>query len=68
LFVVLRELFDMRIKNEETLEQWFKLPILGVIPDITSSQQVKRSGYYSYRRESRAYEYKRREAKENGGK
>lgn len=68
LFVVLREIFDMRIKNEETLEQWFKLPILGVIPDITNSQQIKRSGYYSYRRYTKAYEYSRKAGKENGGK
>ncbi len=66
-FVVLKEIFDMRIKTEEELEQWFKLPILGVVPDISTSSQTKRSGYYSYRRSSRAYEY-RREAKENGDK
>ena len=66
-FVVLREIFDMRIKNEDELEQWFKLPILGVVPDINNSSQVNRTGYYSYRRSSRAYEY-RREAKEDGGK
>lgn len=58
-FVVLREIFDMRIKNEEELEQWFKLPILGVVPDIGTSQQTKKPGYYSYRRNSSAYEYKR---------
>lgn len=68
LFVVLRELFDMRIKDEETLEQWFKLPILGVVPDITSSQQVKRSGYYSYRRYASSGDYSRKAGKENGGK
>lgn len=70
-FVVLKEIFDMRIKTEDELEQWFKLPILGVIPDITSSQQVKRSGYYSYqsyRRNSETYEKKKEEEKDNGGK
>lgn len=69
-FVVLREIFDMRIKTEDELEQWFKLPILGVVPDITSSQQVKRSGYYSYqayRRSSGEHE-KKKEEKGNGGK
>ena len=66
-FVILREIFDMRIKNEEDLEQWFKLPILGVVPDIGASQQMKKPGYYSYRRNSTTYEYKR-EVKPNGGK
>ncbi len=65
-FVVLREIFDMRIKNEEELEQWFKLPILGVVPDIGTSHLAKKPGYYSYRRGS-TYEYKREE-KGNGGK
>lgn len=58
-FVILREIFDMRIKNEEELEQLFKLPILGVVPDIGTSQQTKKPGYYSYRRNSTTYEYKR---------
>lgn len=66
-FVVLREIFDMRIKNEDELEQWFKLPILGVVPDITSTTLTTKTGYYSYRRSPGAYEY-RREASENGGK
>lgn len=67
-FVILREIFDMRIKTEEELEQWFKLPILGVIPDITSDQLINKPGYYSYRRYSRAYEYDGKEAGANGGK
>lgn len=67
IFIVLREIFDMRIKNEEDLEQWFKLPILGVIPDIGTSQQTKKPGYYSYRRNATTYEY-RREVKRDGGK
>ena len=64
-FVVLREMFDMRIKTEEELEKWFNIPILGIIPDINNPQN-KRSGYYYYRRGSRNYEY-RKEERENAG-
>lgn len=67
LFVVLREIFDMRIKDEDELELWFKIPILGVIPDITNSQ-VKRQGYYSYRRGGKPYEYQQKGVKNDGGK
>ncbi len=66
-FFVLREIFDMRIKNEDELEAWFKLPILGIVPDIGTSIQSSRKGYYSYRRSSRSYEYKRG-GKGNAGK
>ncbi len=66
IFVVLKELFDMRIKNEDELEQWFKLPILGIVPDISDSGLTNKTGYYSYRRTSKAYEYTRKGAKENG--
>ncbi len=64
-FVVLREMFDMRIKTEEELEKWFNIPILGIIPDINNPQN-KRSGYYYYRRGSRNYEY-RKEERGNAG-
>ena len=70
LFVVIKEIFDMRIKNEDELEQWFKLPILGVIPDIANPVNRK-SGYYSYRRYGRhgkSYGYYRKGAKHNAGK
>ena len=67
-FVVFKEIFDMRIKNEDELEQWFKLPILGVVPDISDASLTNKTGYYSYRRTSKAYEYTRKGAKENGGK
>lgn len=66
LFVVLREIFDMRIKTEDDLEQWFKIPILGVIPEISETQN-RRAGYYSYRRGS-AYTYERKGVKDNAGK
>ncbi len=65
-FVVLRELFDMRVKTEEDLERWFDLPILGIVPDIENPHNSK-SGYYYYRRGSRKYEY-RKEEREYGRK
>ncbi len=65
LIVVLREIFDTRIKTEDELEQWFKLPILGVVPDISESAAKRTNGYYSYKRR---YEYTRKGAEENAGK
>lgn len=62
LFVVMREIFDTRIKTEDELEQWFKLPILGVVPDIAGSQGRRSSGYYSYKRGTAAYEYNKKGA------
>lgn len=67
MFIVIREIFDMRIKTEDELEKWFKLPILGVIPDI-SNVQNERHGYYSYKRGGRVKEYERRGAKDNARK
>ncbi len=68
VYVILKEIFDMRIKTEDDLEQWFKIPILGVIPDISDANMTSKTGYYSYRRGSKTYEYARKEAKENNGK
>ena len=59
-FVVLREMFDMRIKTEDDLTKMFELPILGIIPDINDPQNRK-SGYYYYKRDSRNYEYRKEE-------
>lgn len=59
-FVVLREMFDMRIKTEDDLTKMFELPILGIIPDINDPQNRK-SGYYYYKRGSRNYEYRKEE-------
>ncbi len=59
-FVVLREMFDMRIKTEDDLTKMFELPILGIIPDINDPQN-KKSGYYYYKRGSRNYEYRKEE-------
>ena len=59
-FVVLREMFDMRIKTEDDLTKMLELPILGIIPDINDPQNRK-SGYYYYKRGSRNYEYRKEE-------
>ncbi len=69
-FVVLREVFDMRVKSEEDLERWFGLPILGVVPDIQSPHNT-RNGYYYYRRGTSQYEYRKEErqyARKSAGK
>lgn len=64
-FVVLRELFDMRVKNEEELGKWFNLPVLGVVPDINNPRS-RRTNYYYYRNDSEYNNY-RREAAKNAG-
>lgn len=64
-FVVLRELFDMRVKTEDELGKWFTLPVLGVIPDINNPRS-RRSNYYYYRNGSEYNNY-RREAAKNAG-
>ncbi len=68
LFVVLREIFDTRIKSEDELEQWFQYPLLAVIPDISASQGRKTSGYYYRKRGSEIYDYEKKEVAGNGGK
>lgn len=47
-YVVLRTIFDVRIKDEDDLERLFDLPVLGAIPDFTA--QGKSGGKYSYYR------------------
>ena len=44
MLVIIREIFDTRVKTEDELVDWFKLPILGVIPDIDESKSHK-AGY-----------------------
>ncbi len=68
LFVVLRELFDTRIKSEDELEQWFGYPMLAVIPDISDSQNRRTSGYYYRKHNSDLYEYSRKGAESDGRK
>lgn len=47
LYVVLHEMFDMRVKNEEDLKKYYNIPVLGGIPDFHS--QFK-GGYERYER------------------
>lgn len=44
--IILRELLDDRVKDEETLETRFGLPILGVIPNMNSAAKAG-VGYYA---------------------
>ncbi|MBQ2932754.1 MAG: hypothetical protein IJE62_07980 [Clostridia bacterium] len=60
VIVVIREIFDMRIKTEDDLKIWFNLPILGVIPDISEAQN--RRGAYAYRSARISYEIGNKEA------
>lgn len=60
IIVVIREIFDMRIKTEDDLKIWFNLPILGVIPDISEAQN--RRGAYAYRSARISYEIEKKEA------
>ncbi len=67
LFVILKEIFDTRIKSEDDLEQWFEYPMLAVIPDISASQNKRTSGYYR-RYGDDMYEYEMKEVAKNGEK
>ncbi len=42
--IVIRELMDTRIKSEEDLKEW-DLPILGVIPDLSTAGKAGGYGY-----------------------
>lgn len=55
--ILLREIFDTRIKSETDLENWFGKPILGVIPEIGNPDNAKNKYYYyyRYRRDYRSY-------------
>ena len=59
-FIFIRELFDVRIKNEADLEGSFEYPILGIIPRIGKENSGQESYYYrnSYymRRKGEYYE------------
>lgn len=63
IFIILREVFDTRIKTDDELEQWFSYPMLAVIPDISSSQNRKTSGYYYRKHGTELY---KTEMKEGG--
>ena len=48
IFLTLRYLFDMRIKTEDDIEQYFKAPVLGVIPSFDQDNTKRRNGYGGY--------------------
>lgn len=48
VLIVLRELLDDRVKDEQTLEARFGLPVLGTIPDLTEA--AGKGGQYGYSR------------------
>ncbi|MBR2916256.1 MAG: hypothetical protein IKC07_01470 [Clostridia bacterium] len=58
-FILLRELLDVRIKNESDLEKLFDYPILGVIPKIGERNSGQESYYYrnSYYRSGKGGAY-----------
>ncbi len=64
-FIFLREMFDVRIKNESDIEKEFEYPILGIIPRIGSENNGQDSYYYrnSYymSRKSEYYEKNKQE-------
>ena len=47
VIIILREVMNVRIKNEEDLNMIAPIPVLGVIPDLTLD--VRPHAYYSYR-------------------
>lgn len=53
--IVIREIFDTRVKSETDLENWFHKSILGIIPEIGNPDNAS-SKYYYYRR---SYKYGR---------
>lgn len=48
-YIVIREVFDTRVKSETDLETWFHKSILGIIPEIGNSDSAS-TRYYYYRR------------------
>lgn len=63
IIVVIKEIFDTRIKTEDELTLWFNLPTLGIIPDIGEVQN--RKGVYTYRSERLNYEFDEEEASDH---
>ncbi len=63
IIVVIKEIFDTRIKEEDELTLWFNLPTLGVIPDIGEVQN--RKGVYTYRSDRLNYEFDEKEASDH---
>lgn len=52
-YIIIREVFDTRVKSETDLEQWFNKSILGIIPEIGGSDSNSLKYYYYYRRNYR---------------
>ncbi len=48
-FIFIRELFDVRIKNESDIEGMFNYPILGIIPKIGEVNRGQEGYYYRNR-------------------
>ena len=59
VYVVLRTIFDVRIKGEDDLERLFDLPVLGAIPDF--AVEAKSGGKYGY---YKRYGYRRKQEPE----
>lgn len=69
-FIALREIFDVRIKNETDIEKEFEYPILGIIPMIGMHNSGQESYYYRnsyYRYGKRGYYYGNNKQSENTG-
>ena len=58
-FILIRELLDVRIKNESDIEKLFDHPVLGVIPKIGEKNSGQESYYYrnSYYRSGKGGAY-----------
>lgn len=46
--IVLREILDDRVRDEESLENRFSVPILGTIPNVASAAKAGNNYYYAY--------------------
>ncbi len=55
-YIIIREVFDTRVKSETDLETWFHKSILGIIPEIGNPDNTN-SKYYYYRRNYRYGSY-----------
>ena len=65
--VVIDVLRDDTVASEKEVEERFALPILGVIPDVKQSSDIKGKGYYGYesRKSSKDKENNKEKNKDN---
>ena len=63
--IVINEMLNDNIKGEASLEENFKLPVLGSIPNFDDATKHRRYGYYGYGY-SRSYEQASQRAAEEG--